>query len=93
MKHKLAYGQWRRKRWLWFAALFLFNRQKEKKTIEKHLATFVNQVSNLEKSLDVVVGYACKLNTMWDSGDYIQKQQLQKLIFLDAFISAKKGNM
>jgi site-specific DNA recombinase len=62
----------------------------EKKTIEMHLATFGNQVSNLEKSLDAVLGYAGKLNTMWDSADYMQKQKLQKLIFPEGIYYSKK---
>ena len=48
----------------------------EKKAIEKHLASCGNQMSNLEKSLDAVLCYAGKLNTMWDSADYSQKKQL-----------------
>jgi hypothetical protein len=42
-----------------------------------HLATLRNQVLNLEKSLDAVLDYEGKLNTIWDSADYIHKQQLQ----------------
>ena len=50
-------------------------------------------MSNLEKSLDVVLGYAGKLNTMWDSADYIQKQQLQKLIFPEGIYYSKKKDV
>ena len=62
----------------------------EKKAIEMHLASCGNQVSNLEKSLDVVLSYSSKLNTMWDSADYSQKQQLQNLIFPDGMYYSKK---
>ena len=62
----------------------------EKKGIEKHLASCGNQVSNLEKSLDVVLSYASKLNTMWDSADFSQKQQLQNLIFPEGMYYSKK---
>ena len=62
----------------------------EKNAIEKHLASCGNQVSNLEKSLDAVLSYAGKLNTMWDSADYSQKQQLQNLIFPDGMYYCKK---
>ena len=36
----------------------------EKKAIEKHLASCQNQGSNLERSLDYVMSYVGKLNTM-----------------------------
>ena len=62
----------------------------EKKAIEKHLASCGNQVSNLEKSLDVVLSYSGKLNIMWDFADYSQKQQLQNLIFPDGMYYSKK---
>ena len=65
----------------------------EKNTIEKHLASCGNQVSNVEKSLDAVLSYAGKLNTMWDSADYNQKQQQQNLIFPDAMCYSKKKDM
>ena len=64
--------------------------REEKKEIEKHLASFGNQVSNLEKSLDSVIGYAGKLNAMWDSADYCQKQKLQNLIFPDGMYYSRK---
>ena len=41
----------------------------KKKAIEKHLASYGNQMSNLEISIDTVLSYAGKLNTMWDSAD------------------------
>lgn len=62
----------------------------EKKTIEQLLASFGNQVSNLEKSLDAAFGYAGTLNTIWDTAVYIQKQQLQKLIFPERMFYNKK---
>ena len=62
----------------------------EKKAIEKHLASCGNEVSNLEKSFDAVLCYAGKLNTMWDSADYSQKQQLQNLIFPEGMYYSKK---
>ena len=62
----------------------------EKNAIEKHLASCGNQVSDLEKSLDAVLSYAGKLNTMWDSAEYSQKQQLQNLIFPDGMYYSKK---
>ena len=62
----------------------------KKKAIEKHLASCGNQVSNLEKSLDVVLSYSSKLNTMWDFADYNQKQQLQNLIFSYGMYHSRK---
>ena len=62
----------------------------KKKAIEKHLASCGNQMSNLEISIDTVLSYAGKLNTMWDSADYSQKQQLQNLIFPDGMYYSKK---
>ena len=57
---------------------------KKKKAIEKHLASCGNQLSNLERSLDAVLFYVGKLNTIWDSADKYQKTQLQNLIFPDS---------
>ena len=65
----------------------------EKNAIEKHLASCGNQVSNLEKSLDAVLSYACKLDTMWDFADYSQKQQLQNLIFPEGMYYSKKKDI
>ena len=62
----------------------------EKNAIEKHLASCGNQVSNLEKSVDTVLSYAGKFNTMWDSADCGQKQQLQNLIFPEGMYYIKK---
>ena len=41
----------------------------KKKVLEKHLASCGNQVSNLERSVDAVLSYAGKVNTMWNSAD------------------------
>ena len=65
----------------------------EKNAIEKHLASCGNQVSNLEKSLDAVLSYASKLDTMWDFADYSQKQQLQNLIFPEGMYYSKKKDI
>ena len=62
----------------------------EKKAIEKHLASCENQMSNLEKSIDAMLSYAGKLNTIWDFENYSQKQQLQNLIFPEGMYYSKK---
>ena len=62
----------------------------EKNAIEKHLASCGNQVSNLERLSDTVLSYAGKFNTISDSADYGQKQQLQNLIFPDGMYYSKK---
>ncbi|CAN5171303.1 hypothetical protein BH09BAC2_BH09BAC2_14820 [soil metagenome] len=36
------------------------------------------------------MSYADKLNTMWDSADYSQKQQLQNLLFPDGMYYSRK---
>ena len=62
----------------------------EKNAIEKQLASCGNQVSNLERLLDAVLSYAGKFNTISDSADYGQKQQLQNLIFPEGMYYSKK---
>lgn len=62
----------------------------EKKEIAKILASFGNQVSNFDKAFNSVLSYAGKLNTMWDAGNYLQKQQLQFLVFPDGMYYNRK---
>ena len=64
--------------------------KEEKIVIEKNVASLGNQVSNLDKCIDAVINYAGKLNTMWDSADFIQKQKLQKLVFPEGMYYNKK---
>ena len=47
-------------------------------------------MSNLERLSDTVLSYAGKFNTISDSADYGQKQQLQNLIFPEGMYYSKK---
>ena len=62
----------------------------DKQEIESKLSVGANQVSNLDKCLDVALMYAGKLNALWDDGNYIQKQQLQFLVFPEGMYYNRK---
>lgn len=64
----------------------------ERKEIEKELAKFKNEVSNLEKCIDECITYASKVATLWDLGNYGEKQQLQFLIFPEGILYNRKND-
>jgi site-specific DNA recombinase len=64
----------------------------EKKEMEKQLAASENKVSNLDEAVDNAIYFASKLNTLWESSDYLGKQQLQFLLFPDGMYYDKKNN-
>ncbi len=55
----------------------------EKHEIEAHLTKPEMNASNPEKAIELALHLATKLNTLWDSIDYLQKQKLQNLVFPD----------
>ncbi len=68
----------------------MFLRYKEKFTedrdeIAKRLGEGQNKVSNLEKTVEDTIIYALKLAPAWASGDYDEKQLIQKMLFPEGF--------
>ncbi len=57
--------------------------KEEKAVLQKELASSSNSISNLQKCIDSAINYSSKLNTLWTSADYHQKQQIQFLVFPD----------
>jgi site-specific DNA recombinase len=55
--------------------------KEEKAVLRKELASSSNNISNLQKCIDSAINYSSKLNTLWTSADYHQKQQIQFLVF------------
>ncbi|WP_326995582.1 recombinase family protein [Chitinophaga sp. 212800010-3] len=64
----------------------------ERKNIEQELLKFKNGVSNLEKCVDECITYASKLASLWDLGDYGEKQQLQFLLFPEGILYNRKND-
>ena len=64
----------------------MFSKYKEKFTterqeLERQLAKSGNSFSNLQKSIQKALDYAAKLASMWDLGDYGERQEVQYLVF------------
>ena len=64
----------------------------EKKKIEQELSGVDFKGSNLEEYIDFAITSASKLATVWDLGDYKQKQELQFLIFPDGILYNRKND-
>ena len=69
---------------------FHYKLQQEKKEMEANLNKPENALSNLEKSIELAIHLASKLNTVWDSADYLQKQKLQNLVFPEGITYNRK---
>ena len=64
----------------------LYNRFKNETTaeirlLESKMEDFQVRISNLDRKVDDLVQFSCKLNEIWGSGDYETKVIVQKLIF------------
>ncbi len=57
--------------------------REEKADLQKELEYSSYSISNLQKYFDSAINYSSKLNTLWTSADYHQKQQIQFLVFPD----------
>jgi site-specific DNA recombinase len=53
----------------------------EKKELERELYQGSNEVSNLDKCIDLTVNFASRMRLKWLSGDYAVRQQIQFLLF------------
>ena len=64
----------------------------ERDEIQANLNKPENGASNPEKAIEIAIHLASKLNTLWDSSDYHQKQKLQNLIFPDGMTYDRKND-
>jgi site-specific DNA recombinase len=64
----------------------------EKLEIEAHINKPQNTSSNPEKAIELALHLASKLNTVWDSSDYLQKQKLQNLVFPEGLHYHRKND-
>lgn len=64
----------------------------EKSKIEANLNLPENEASNPEKAIELAIHLATKLNTVWDSSDYFQKQKLQNLVFPEGITYNRKND-
>jgi site-specific DNA recombinase len=62
----------------------------EKDEIEANLNKPEINASNPEKAIEIALHLATKLNTLWDSSDYHQKQKLQNLVFPEGMTYNRK---
>ena len=65
---------------------YLYNRFKNEAAAELRIVAlkleyFQVRISNLDKKVEDLVEFSCKLNEIWGSGDYETKVIVQKLIF------------
>jgi site-specific DNA recombinase len=49
--------------------------------LEREIYQGSNEVSNLDKCIDIAVNFASKMRLKWLSGDYAVRQQIQLLLF------------
>lgn len=73
----------------------IFRRYREKFTqeraeIEERLAKSSKGVSNLDKCIEAAIEFSSKLPSLWESGDYIEKQNVQKAVFPDGMYYNRK---
>lgn len=63
----------------------------EKREIQKKMELLPKKSSNLENCIEKAIKLSTKLNTVWDSADYIEKQKLQYLVFPNGMSFDKKN--
>ena len=60
--------------------------------LETQLAKTSNKVSNLDKYIETAIDFSPKLNTVWHSSNYMNKQKLQFLVFPDGIYYNRKND-
>lgn len=63
----------------------------EKREIQKKIELLPKKSSNFENCIEKAIKLSTKLNTVWDSADYIEKQKLQYLVFPNGMSFDKKN--
>lgn len=63
----------------------------EKREIQKKMELLPKKSSNLENCIEKAIKLSTKLNTVWDSADYLEKQKLQYLVFPNGMSFDKKN--
>lgn len=64
--------------------------QEEKQELEKEIYKPTNEVSNLDKCIELAVSFASDIRLKWVSGDYSVKQQIQFLMFPEGIYYDRK---
>jgi site-specific DNA recombinase len=64
----------------------------ERGQIERQLTKSGNQLSNLEKCIELAIEFSSNLASLWDLSDYGNKQRIQYLVFPQGIFVDKENN-